>query len=90
VEWRVVWLPPAGWRVAEIPQGGRVESPFGAVQISFERSSSGLVVSAGLRIKRNLIEAADYKAYRNFLGLADRLLGRRLVLLSPAAGGKQP
>ncbi|HUT99863.1 MAG TPA: DUF3857 domain-containing protein [Myxococcota bacterium] len=90
VKWRVVWQAPAGWRVAEIPQGSRVESPFGTAQISFERSSSGLVVSAGLRIERSLVKASDYKAYRDFLGRADRLLERRLVFVNPGAGGKQP
>jgi cellulose synthase operon protein C len=90
VEWQVVWLMPKGWLVTELPKGGRVESPYGAAHISLERSSEGLVVSAGLRIERSLIKAADYKSYREFLGRADRLLGLRLVLQSPGDGGKQP
>jgi tetratricopeptide (TPR) repeat protein/transglutaminase-like putative cysteine protease len=78
VRWRIIHQPPSGSVAAEPPAGGRVESPFGRAWLQFERRGDALAVDAGLRLETHRVAAAQYPAFRDFLGRVDRLLSQRV------------
>jgi cellulose synthase operon protein C len=71
---------PRGMRlVGALPQS-RVESPFGSLEVSSERSGTDLVVRTRLVIRAHQIEAAQYEAWKKFCGDVDAALDARLAL----------
>jgi hypothetical protein len=80
VEWTVLVSAPEGFKLVKLPAPDTVESAFGLARISFERQGAEIAVRASFRLDQNRIKAADYPAFRRFLGEVDRVLGARLVL----------
>jgi tetratricopeptide (TPR) repeat protein len=80
VEWTVHVTILKGFRPTRLPSPDTVESPFGLAKISFELEKNNIAVRASFRLNQNRIKAADYPAFRRFLGEVDRVLGSRLTL----------
>ena len=79
---------PAGMEVVTLPEGGRVESPFGVFLMTVTRESRSVAIHTEFTLSRDRVEASDYLEFRAFVERADALLRQRLAL-SPGAGGGQ-
>jgi len=64
-------LPP-GFAIDEIPEGGRVESPYGVYEATWKASNDVLVFEASLETRDVVAPASDYDKVRDFF---DRLAG---------------
>jgi hypothetical protein len=87
VEWTVQVTVPEGFQLVKLPAPDTVESPFGSAQISFEQKDDGIAVRAAFRLNQNRIKAADYPAFRSFLGEVDRVLGTQLAFSGDRRAG---
>ncbi len=87
VEWAVRVASPEGFRPGGAPAPEKIESPFGSARISFERKEGGIEVRAWFRLEHDRVRAADYPAFRRFLGDVDRMLGRRLAFSGEERAG---
>lgn len=84
VEDRRVRLP-AGWRVAELPQGGVAESRFGRLSIEVERQGAAVRARTTFSIETDRVAPEEYREFRQWVEQADRILRQRLVV---APGGE--
>ena len=78
---------PRGFRLSKPPAKDTVESAFGQARISFEQKGEEIAVRASFRLNQNRIKAADYPAFRRFLGEVDRVLGTRLLFVGERRAG---
>jgi tetratricopeptide (TPR) repeat protein len=76
---------PAGMEVVTLPEGGRVESPFGVFLMTVTREGRNVSIHTELTLSRDRVEAADYPQFRGFVERADALLRQRLAL---SGGGR--
>jgi len=76
---------PAGMEVATLPEGGRVESPFGLFLMTVTREGRAVSIHTELTLSRDRIEAVEYSEFRAFIERADALLRQRLTL---SGGGR--
>ena len=76
---------PAGMDVATLPEGGRVESPFGVFLMTVTREGRNVSIHTELTLSRDRIEATEYPQFRAFIERADALLRQRLAL---SGGGR--
>jgi tetratricopeptide (TPR) repeat protein len=75
---------PAGWSVAELPPPAAAETPWAAFEVRY-RAEGGLLEAEGhVTFRTARVPAADYAAFRAFLGEIDRAFGRQ-VRVAPAA-----
>ena len=81
-------LPP-GLAAAALPPPERLETPFGAYEVSLRAEGGDLVAEGLVRLSASRIRAADYPAFRDMLSRVDRALSR-LVRLEPAGGSASP
>lgn len=72
---------PAGFRVSELGEGGRVESEFGLVDLETSQSEGLLEIALEFEIRRDQIASNEYPAFRRFLSTADTLLRQRISLI---------
>ncbi len=77
-EW-VVKLAP-GIRAARVPLALAKDTPFGSFEMSVEQSAGKIVVKSKLILKKAVIAAADYDAWRLFCESVDRAFGQRIVI----------
>lgn len=87
VKWVILVTVPKGFRLTKLPALDTVESPFGLARISFKREKNDVVVRASFLLNQNRIKAADYPAFRRFLGEVDRVLGSRLAFTGDRRAG---
>jgi hypothetical protein len=87
VEWTVRVAVPGEFQLAKLPAPDKAESPFGSAKISFEKKEKEVAVRASFRLIQNRIKAADYPAFRRFLGEVDRVLGTRLAFTGDRRAG---
>jgi tetratricopeptide (TPR) repeat protein/transglutaminase-like putative cysteine protease len=87
VEWTVQVAVPKGFQLVNLPGADTVESAFGLARISFERKGEEILVRASFRLNQNRIQAADYPAFRRFLGEVDGVLGSRLTFTGDHRAG---
>jgi cellulose synthase operon protein C len=71
---------PRGFRPAGALPSSRVESPFGAVEVTSEQKGDEITVKTRLIIRAHQVEPKDYGAWRNFCSAADAALDSRLLL----------
>lgn len=71
---------PSGGSVSQVPNGGRAESPFGRVVVTYERTNRGVRVQTEIRFLRSRVSPEEYPAFRQWLEAADTLLRERVVL----------
>ena len=76
---------PAGMDVVTLPEGGRVESPFGLFLMTVTREGRAITIHTELTLSRDRIEANEYNEFRAFIERADTLLRQRLTL---SGGGR--
>jgi len=81
VEWTVQVAVPEGFQPVKLPAPDEVESDFGLARISFRQKEKEIAVRASFLLNQNRIRAADYPAFRRFLGEVDRILGTRLAFV---------
>ncbi len=79
VEDRTIRIP-AGHDVATLPEGGRVESPFGVFLVTVTREARTVTVHSELTLSRDRVEASEYAEFRAFIQRADSVLRQRLTL----------
>jgi tetratricopeptide (TPR) repeat protein/transglutaminase-like putative cysteine protease len=79
VEDRTIRIP-AGHDVAALPEGGRLESPFGVFALTVTREARSVSVHSELTLARDRVEASEYAAFRAFVQRADAILRQRLTL----------
>jgi tetratricopeptide (TPR) repeat protein len=79
VEDRTIRIP-AGHDVATLPEGGRVESPFGVFLVTVTREARTVSVHSELTLSRDRVEASEYAEFRAFIQRADSVLRQRLTL----------
>jgi transglutaminase-like putative cysteine protease/Flp pilus assembly protein TadD len=77
VEERTV-KPPAGMIAAELPAGGEVRSPFGHLQLSFEREGDAVRARTEFAVTQDRVSPEQYPAFRAWVEQADRLLRQRV------------
>lgn len=76
-------LPP-GYRASEVPPPAKEESPFGRLALSCERPSDAkLVCTSEVAFTVARVKAAEYPAFRAFLGRVDQAFARKVVLEGP-------
>ncbi|HEY3446807.1 MAG TPA: DUF3857 domain-containing protein [Myxococcales bacterium] len=64
---------------AELPKPVDVRSPFGAVRLGYKMDGPSTVVAEGeVMMGTSRVKAADYPAFRTFMGQIDLALGRRV------------
>ncbi len=78
---------PAGYTIGAVPEGGVVDSEFGHFAMTATQSGSEVVVHTELSLSADTIPAAQYAAYRAWIGRADTLLRSRVVMVQPSTGG---
>lgn len=66
--------------VAELPEGGAVESPFGRASVTYERRGAELVIATEFEIRKDRIPPEEYGAFRAWIQSADALFRARVVL----------
>ncbi len=71
-------LPP-GFTVAELPEQVRDETPFGRFHMSVRAQDGKLVCEGELAFTVARVKAADYPAFRAWLGRVDQAFSRRLL-----------
>lgn len=78
-------LPP-GYQAADVPAPAKEESPFGHLTASCQKPSEGkLVCTSEVAVTAARVKAADYPAFRAFLGRMDQFFARKVVLEGPPA-----
>jgi transglutaminase-like putative cysteine protease/tetratricopeptide (TPR) repeat protein len=73
-------VPPPGMRPGRIPSGGRAESRFGALSLSFSAEGDKVVARTELALRVDRVASGDYPAFREWVTAADRLLAQRIEL----------
>ncbi len=77
-------LPP-GWSLRDGPAPREVSGPFGRLAITVTREGAGVVhVRSRLDVTRARVSAADYPAFRTFLGDIDSVFAGRVVVAPEA------
>jgi hypothetical protein len=76
---------PAGYTVAELPPATEEKVQWGQVKLTYRQEGNQLIADGELILPVARIKAADYHAFREFLGRVDRAFARKVVL-KPAAG----
>jgi len=71
---------PAGHEIGTLPEGGRIESPFGVFVMTVTREARTVTVHSELTLSRDRIEASDYADFRAFIQRTDAVLRQRLTL----------
>jgi tetratricopeptide (TPR) repeat protein len=79
VEDRTIRLP-AGADVTTLPEGGRIESPFGVFVLSMSREGRAVTVHSELTLSRDRVEASEYADFRAFVERIDGALRQRLSI----------
>jgi transglutaminase-like putative cysteine protease/Flp pilus assembly protein TadD len=75
---------PSGYTVGSVPEGGVIDSPFGHFAMQVSREGNEVRVHTELSLERDTIPAADYAAFRAWVGRADAMLRGRVVLIGGA------
>lgn len=79
VEDRTVRLP-AGFTVADLPDGGEARSEFGSVVVRAEGTGREVRAHTELTIAVDTVAPADYERFRAWVTAADALLRQRIVI----------
>ncbi|HUX65934.1 MAG TPA: DUF3857 domain-containing protein [Terriglobales bacterium] len=84
---------PAGYQLARVPAGTRLEEPFGSFQAGVGMNGGTLTIQSRLETTHSLIAPSGYGAFRAFWTEVDATLGRALTAnaaaAAPVAGGGQ-
>ncbi len=83
----VAYTLPPGFLAAELPAEVKEESPFGSFRVAYSMQGEKLIAQAELTLAVARVKAAEYPAFRAWLGKADQLFSRKLVV-QRAAGEK--
>ncbi len=78
-ERRTVRLP-TGTGGAQVPRGGKAESPFGVLQLKFESSGQEVSAVTQFELRRDRIAPDEYPAFRRWVREADELLRQRITV----------
>lgn len=77
----LVVVPPPGFAVAALPEGGTVADPrFGEARLAVRRDGERAILETSLEVRRERVPVADYPAFRRFLLEVDALLSRGVRL----------
>ncbi len=76
---------PTGYSVVELPPAMDEQVQWGRVKLSYRQEGNQLIADGELILPVARIKAADYHAFREFLGRVDRAFARKVVI-KPAAG----
>ena len=78
----IVFKVPEGWRVLRRPAGKSERTAFGRFDLEVAPAADGRTVRVRslVDVERHRIPAAEYGAFRKFLGTIDAALSERLVL----------
>jgi tetratricopeptide (TPR) repeat protein/transglutaminase-like putative cysteine protease len=79
---------PAGWAAKALPSDVELKSPFGALTLKYRAEGGALTLETDLVMAVSRVKAAEYPAYRAFLGQVDQALQRRVKLAPAAAAPK--
>jgi len=71
---------PQGARVRSMPSPQKLDTPFGAFNISFEQTPGKIVVRTSLSFRKARVTPAEYEAFRSFCEAVDRAFGQRIVV----------
>ncbi|MGI5863203.1 MAG: DUF3857 domain-containing protein [Myxococcales bacterium] len=69
---------PEGLAARELPEPVELKSPFGALTIRYTADGATLKIESEVLLAVSRVSAAEYPAFRAFLGLIDQALSRRL------------
>ena len=70
---------PTGASVVRLPENKKIETEFGTVTVVVSSEAGKVTVESFLSLKKTIVSASDYKAFREFCLLADDALSQRLV-----------
>jgi hypothetical protein len=59
---------PSGFAVDEIPDGTKLDAPFGSYTTNYVVDGQQVLFTRTLKIKRSTVSAAEYDSVRNFFG----------------------
>ncbi len=79
----------AGLRVAELPRGGELSTPFASCRVRYTQAGSTITIETEVVLTRARLTREEYPALRRFTEQADALLRARVVVsgLAPASAG---
>lgn len=81
---------PAGFSVAELPPEAKEESPFGRASMACKSSGAKLTCEGEVAFTTARIKAADYAAFRTWLGKVDQAMSRKLTATASGAPPAPP
>ena len=70
---------PAGQTV-DLPAPAHIDSPFGKLDLTFEKTADGFVTHAVVELRKHRIAPDEYKAWQDFLQRLDSLLNAPIIL----------
>jgi hypothetical protein len=80
------YVLPAGMHVEELPKGGRVESAHIVFVQTVTQTANGFIVDEDTSMLSRRIPVAEYRTFREATIAADRLMKRKIRILS--VGGR--
>lgn len=77
---RVEYHLPAGFAAVDLPGDVVEDSPFGTLRLSVRQEGATLVCEGTLSFTVARVKAADYAAFRAWLGKVDQAMSRKLLV----------
>ena len=72
---------PDGFKLDELPQPARIESPYGALQASWVLENGKLVMQETFEIRESMVPASEYAQVRDFFELVAGAHNAAVVLV---------
>jgi len=73
-------LPP-GFKLDELPEAAKIESPYGTLQASWEVRDGQIVMDESLEVREVVVPASEYAAVRDFFDRVNGAQGAPVVLV---------
>jgi cellulose synthase operon protein C len=71
---------PAGAKIRTMPAAQKLDTPFGAFNVSFEQAPGKVTVRTSLVFRKARVAPNEYDAFRSFCEAVDRAFGQRIVV----------
>jgi hypothetical protein len=81
---------PAGYQPRELPPPVNETSPFGSLRMSYRMDGGKLLAECELILSVARVSAADYPAFRAFLGRVDQAFARKVTVSGAPAQAAAP
>src|SRR5262249_20359519 len=70
---------PNGWRAQRLPEGRKLETPFGQFELSAEADGARVTVTTHLVVTKHRVARGEYAGFRRFLLDVDAALNQEII-----------